>query len=68
MTGDRLALATRVMRARRQSLCSSCRAPITVGSQIAKLTSPNGWCHIGCVPAVRAALDTIASNYPRKNT
>ena len=30
-------LATRVMRARRESMCPICRCPIRVGAQIAKL-------------------------------
>ena len=36
-------LATRVMRARRESTCPVCRAPIHVGQQIAKLGI---WQHI----------------------
>jgi hypothetical protein len=53
---DRLALATRTMKARRNSVCPTCRSPITVGAQIAKLTSPPGWVHVRCVPAVARAL------------
>ena len=51
---DRLALATRVMKARRGSVCTVCRAPVLVGQQIARLIRPAGWCHVGCVPVVRA--------------
>lgn len=53
---DRLALATRVRKARRASVCTICRAPIVVGQPIARLVSPAGWCHVRCVPAVARAL------------
>ena len=43
MTADRLALATRVMKARRASTCPVCRGPILVGQQIAKCGT---WQHI----------------------
>jgi hypothetical protein len=62
MTGDRLALADplpladRVRRARRASVCTICRAPITIGQPIAHLARPPGWCHVRCAPAVAAAL------------
>jgi hypothetical protein len=56
MTGDRLALAVTVRKARRNSTCTICRAPITIGQGIARLTAPSGWCHVLCVPAVAAAL------------
>ncbi len=56
MTADRLALATRVMKARRSSICTICRAPVLVGQPIARLIRPPGWCHLACVPAVAAAL------------
>jgi hypothetical protein len=57
VTGDRLALATRTMRARRSSTCPSCRGAILVGQSIAKITSPAGWVHVRCVEAVRNALE-----------
>lgn len=41
------ARASRVMKARRTSVCPLCHAPVTVGQQIAK--TPVGWCHTGCV-------------------
>jgi hypothetical protein len=64
MTTDRLALATRVRKARRVSQCPICRVPIIIGQPIARLTSPPGWCHLGCVPAVAAALDALARSTP----
>jgi hypothetical protein len=42
---DRLALATRVRKARRASICTICRVPITIGQPIARLISPLGWCN-----------------------
>jgi hypothetical protein len=57
---DRLALATRVRRARRGGYCRVCGVAITIGQPIARLIEPAGWCHLGCVPAVAAALDRIA--------
>lgn len=62
---DRLSLATRVMKARRNSTCPACRGPVHVGNQIARLTDPPQWVHIGCVPAVRDALSAIAASYPK---
>jgi hypothetical protein len=56
VTGDRLALATRTMKARRSSTCTICRGPVTAGQAIARLTSPAAWVHVRCVPAVAAAL------------
>ena len=56
MTADRLALATRVRKARRASVCTICRVPVTIGQPIARLISPAGWCHVRCVPAVAAVL------------
>jgi hypothetical protein len=56
MTGDRLSLATRVMRARRQSTCPACHRLIRIGDQIARLVSPRQWIHVACTPAVAAAL------------
>jgi hypothetical protein len=50
---DRLALAVRVRKARRGSVCTICRVPIIIGQPIARLVSPPGWCHLTCVPAVR---------------
>jgi hypothetical protein len=60
MTADRLALATRVMKARRGSVCTVCRSPVLVGQQIARLIRPAGWCHVGCVPVVASAHTTVA--------
>jgi hypothetical protein len=56
MAADRLALATRTMKARRYSTCSVCQRLIIRGDQIARLVRPDGWCHIACVPAVARAL------------
>jgi len=53
---DRLALATRTMKARRYSTCSVCGRLIIRGDQIARLVSPSAWVHIGCVPAVARAV------------
>jgi hypothetical protein len=53
MTPDRLALAVRVRKARRQSVCPTCMSTIQIGQQIARLTDPSGWVHVRCVPAVR---------------
>ena len=53
LTADRLALATRVMKARRSGICPSCRGPIIIGQRIARLTSPPAWIHLVCVEAVR---------------
>jgi hypothetical protein len=53
---DRLALATRVRKARRGGYCRVCGVAITIGQPIARLIKPAGWCHIGCVPAVARAL------------
>jgi hypothetical protein len=49
---DRLALATRTCKARRASICTICRVPITIGQPIARLISPPGRCHLRCVPHV----------------
>ncbi len=59
---DRLALATRVMKARRSSVCTICRAPVTIGQSIARLTSPSGWCHLACVPIVAALQATTMTS------
>jgi hypothetical protein len=56
VTADRLALATRVRKARRISICTICPVPITIGQPIARLISPAGWCHVRCVPHVARAL------------
>jgi hypothetical protein len=40
-------LASRVMKARRESLCLLCWQPIRVGQQIGK--APIGWCHTSCI-------------------
>ena len=58
---DRLALATRVMKARRTSICSICHAPVLVGQQIARLIRPAGWCHLACVPVVAALKATTST-------
>jgi hypothetical protein len=52
----RLALATRVRKARRPGSCSICRLAITIGQPIARLIKPAGWCHLGCVPVVARTL------------
>jgi hypothetical protein len=57
MTVDRLALAVRVRKARRRSVCPSCRSGIEVGNQIAKLADPPAWIHVGCVAVVRQLRD-----------
>jgi hypothetical protein len=44
---DRLALATRVRKARRSGSCSICRLPVTIGQQIGR--TPVGWCHTECI-------------------
>lgn len=51
---DRLALATRVMKARRRSTCKTCRRFILPGMQIARLADPPEWIHVGCVEVVQA--------------
>ena len=53
---DRLALATRVRKARRGGSCSVCRLPVTIGQPIARLIKPAGWCHLACVPVVARTL------------
>lgn len=62
---DRLALATRVMKARRTSICSICHAPVLVGQQIARLIRPAGWCHLTCVPVVAALQATTSTEGKR---
>jgi hypothetical protein len=61
---DRLALATRVMKARRYSICTVCHAPVLVGQQIARLVSPPAWVHVRCVPVVAALRATITDVRP----
>jgi hypothetical protein len=61
---DRLALATRVMKARRTSVCHACDGLIVVGQSIARLTSPPGWIHLRCVPAVARVLTTLDGGPP----
>ncbi len=56
---DRLALAVRVRKARRNGVCNVCRVPIIIGQPIARLIRPTGWCHLACVPVV-AAIKTTA--------
>jgi succinyl-CoA synthetase alpha subunit len=53
---DRLALATRVRKARRSTVCPACRGVILPGMTIARMVSPPEWIHVGCVPAVARAL------------
>jgi hypothetical protein len=43
-------LASRVMKARRESTCPICRGPIRVGDSIAKTVK---WAHTGCTIARR---------------
>jgi hypothetical protein len=62
---DRLALAVRVMKARRTSICTICRAPVLIGQSIARLTSPSGWCHLTCVPVVAALQATTTTTGER---
>lgn len=52
---DRLALATRTMKARRHGVCGVCGRLIIRGDQIARLVRPSAWVHVSCVPAVREA-------------
>ena len=52
-------LATRVMKARRESLCPYCMRPVRLGSLIAKTTL--GWLHAGCVITRMYAQDVPAS-------
>ena len=40
-------LASRVRKARRNSTCPLCHAPVTTGQHIG-LTEP-GWCHVTCI-------------------
>ena len=55
MTGpDRLALAVRVITARRKSTCSICTLTILPGQQIARVCDPDAWIHEWCVEIVRA--------------
>jgi hypothetical protein len=56
---DRLGLATRTMKARRRSTCSACRRVILPGMQIARVTDPPAWVHVGCVEVV-AALQLVS--------
>jgi hypothetical protein len=56
VTADRLALATRVRKARRTSVCTICHVPIIIGQPIARLISPAGWCHLRCVPHVARTM------------
>jgi hypothetical protein len=53
VTGDRLALATAVRKASRVSTCGVCGRRIMINESIARLTAPNGWCHLMCVAAER---------------
>jgi hypothetical protein len=57
---DRLALAVRVRKARRGSICTVCHSPVLVGQQIARLIRPAAWVHVRCVPAVARALGAPA--------
>lgn len=60
MTGDRLALATRTMKARRTSTCPACLGVIMVGTSIARLTNPAAWVHVRCLEVVRDALARLS--------
>jgi hypothetical protein len=51
---DRLALAVRVIKARRRSTCGICRGVILPGQSIARVTGPDAWIHLHCVEVVRA--------------
>lgn len=51
---DRLALATRTMKARWRGTCPACRRLILPGMQIARLADPPQWVHVGCVEVVKA--------------
>ena len=59
---DRLALATRVRKARRTGTCTVCKVAIRVGEPIARLIKPAGWCHVGCVPVVARTLANRAGD------
>jgi hypothetical protein len=59
---DPLPLADRVRKARRQSVCTACRAPIRVGEPIAHLRQRPGWCHVACAPGVRQLAATITDH------
>lgn len=61
MTADRLALATRTMKARKRTICGSCGAGIEVGNQIARLVDPSAWVHVTCVPVVRQLITTTTT-------
>lgn len=49
-------LASRVMRARRESTCPLCRGPVRVGQQIGKVGS---WAHTECI------IDRLMREPPR---
>jgi hypothetical protein len=51
------ALASRVMKARRETQCPACRAWILVGDLIARTTL--GWLHAGCAIARMHEAKTI---------
>jgi hypothetical protein len=55
---DRLALATRVRKARRASICTICRVPITIGQPVARLISPPGCCGAYRTSPTLAAIRT----------
>ena len=42
-------LATRVRKARAQSVCGLCPVIIRVGNQIGKVPGVRGWCHVSCI-------------------
>lgn len=69
---DRLALAVRVMKAHRQTICPECRHLIQAGQRITRLANPGGWIHVTCVLAVRDYLtaagvraEDLAARSPR---
>ena len=51
---DRLALATRTMKARKTTTCTVCKLTIIRGQSIARVTDPDAWIHTRCVEIVRA--------------
>lgn len=58
MTTPRLPLADRVMKARRESTCPACVAPIRVGQRIAHCG--DAWVHVPCAVGRREAAGTEA--------
>jgi len=50
-------LATRVMKARRRSVCAACGGMVTPGQRIGLVG--RRWLHAACCPAVRAARPVV---------